>query len=421
MSLRHGVAGRAPMRLKVKPDDFRVRELLDYEQDPRGEHYVHRLRKEKLDTLQALTELARVTGVSRSDIAFAGLKDRQGVTEQWISVRGRRLEYRRRDLEVTFDGRAREPISSKQSRGNAFEIVMRELGDEELDSLQERLLDIRATGFVNYFDDQRFGCVRHGQGFILRDVLRGDYESALRALIATPSPKAITGDVKLKRILRDKWGDWEVCASVARGPSWQRVFNVLLRNERDFKGALAALPERQKLIHAFAYQSYLWNRALSRWLRMEVPRESAAEIWTVLGRLRAWRRLPPGKAARVAGIDAPMFGVGLAGGEPSYRAALDAVLRREEVTVQDCEEHGLPGLQLRTELRPTVVIPEDVRLGRVQRERTSRSLAATLAFSLPRGAYATMLIKCLTSEPWGSAQRRDRPAGRDRDERDDES
>ncbi len=407
------------MRLKVKPDDFRVRELLDYEQDPRGQHYVHRLRKEKLDTLQALTELARITGVSRRDIAFAGLKDRQGVTEQWISVRGRRLEFDRPDLQVTFDGRAREPISSKQSRGNAFEIVLRELDDAELDRLQERLADVRATGFVNYFDDQRFGCVKHGQGFIMRDVLHGDYEAALRTLIATPSPRAISGDVKLKRILREKWGDWDACAAIARGPQWRRVFGALLRDGRDFAGALAGLPERQKLIHAFAYQSYLWNRALSRWLRREVPADETAEIWTELGRLRAWRRLTPAAAARIAGIDAPMFGVGLTGGEPSYRAALDAVLRREEVGVQACEEHALPGLELRTELRSTVVKPDDPRVAQVKRDRGSRALAATLAFALPRGAYATMLIKCLTANRWSPAPRR--PGSRSRGSDDDES
>ena len=80
MSLRHGVAGRAPMRLKVKPDDFRVRELLDYEQDPRGDHYVHRLRKEKLDTLEAIRLVAEHLGIDRTRIAFASVSARRSVS-----------------------------------------------------------------------------------------------------------------------------------------------------------------------------------------------------------------------------------------------------------------------------------------------------------------------------------------------------
>jgi hypothetical protein len=91
--------------------------------------------------VQALTEVARITGVPRSEIAFAGLKDRQGVTEQWISVRRKRLDVRRSDLQVTFVGRAKKPITSKQSSGNAFEIVLRELEEQDVERLRARLLD----------------------------------------------------------------------------------------------------------------------------------------------------------------------------------------------------------------------------------------------------------------------------------------
>lgn len=393
------------MRLKVRPEDFRVRELLEFESDPQGEHYVHLLRKEKLDTVQALTEVARVCGISRRDIAFAGLKDRQGVTEQWISVRGKRLELRRRDLQVVFQGRSSRPITSKQSSGNAFEVVLRELGDGEVERLRARLPSVIESGFPNYYDDQRFGNVTHGQGFILRDVLAGDYEAGLRKLIAEPSPKAITGDVKLKRILRDKWGDWDACASIARGPAFRRVFSIL-RSSGDFKEALAALPPRTKLIHAYAFQSYLWNRAFSRWLRLELTQAQQTEVWTVLGRLRAWSKLPAAKVARLQRMEAPLFAGDLAGGEPSFRAALDAVLRREGITVGDCANAALPGLELKTELRPVVLVPGDLVMEGPRRDKQGDGLAVKLSFSLPRGAYATMLIKCLTASPWGTARRR---------------
>jgi tRNA pseudouridine13 synthase len=392
------------MRLKVRPEDFRVRELLEYEDDPRGEHYVHLLRKEKLDTVQALTEVARACGVARSDIAFAGLKDRQGVTEQWISVRGRRLELRRRDLQVVFRGRTNRPITSKQSSGNAFEIVLRGLRQRDVERLRARLPNLHESGFPNYFDDQRFGNVKHGQGFILRDVLAGDYESALRKLIAEPSPKAITGDVKLKRILRHKWGDWDACDAIARGPAFRRVF-AILKSGGDFKAALAALPTRTKLIHAYAYQSYLWNRALSRWLRLELTPAQQTEVWTVLGRLRSWSKLPAAKVARLQRMEAPLFAGDLAGGEPSFRAALDAVLRREEVTVGDCDRAALPGLELKTELRPALLIPGDVELQGPRPDKHADGLAVKLSFTLPRGAYATMLIKCLTASRWGTERR----------------
>ena len=80
------------MPIKQSPRDFHVRELLEFPEDPAGEFYVHLLKKEKIDTQEALSLISRNAKVPRGDIAFAGLKDRQGRTEQWISIRGRRVD-----------------------------------------------------------------------------------------------------------------------------------------------------------------------------------------------------------------------------------------------------------------------------------------------------------------------------------------
>lgn len=396
------------MRLKVRPEDFLVRELLSFDPDPNGEHYVHLLHKEKIDTLSALTQVARETGVARKDIAFAGLKDRQGITEQWISVRGRRIDLRRKGLMVAFRGRAARPITSKQSQGNAFRIVLRELTPADVGHIERSVEHLAVDGFSNYFDDQRFGSVRHGQGLVLRDLLHGDYEAALRGIVAAPSPRAITGDVKLKRFLAQHWGDWQACAAVARGPMYRRVFTALVRDPGDFRGALLALPERLKLIHTFAYQSYLWNRSVSRWLKGVLPRQSLRELRTVLGRLRTWSHLGAAVGARLRSASTPLFGIGFADAEPSFRAAVDAVLRREQIGIDDCAAHALAGFEMRAEPRPALVVPTGLRLEKAARGGKDGD-QLTLHFSLPRGSYATMLIKCLTARPW---QRRHRPPGR---------
>ena len=151
------------MRLKTLPGDFRVRESLDYVEDRHGPFFVHRLRKEKLDTLQAIQIVAERARVDRSRIAFAGLKDRQGVTEQWISIEGARVDWRGAGIDVRFVGRSNEPVTSKVSEGNEFAIVVRDLGDDELRTFERRLPQVEQDGFANYFDDQRFACLRHAR------------------------------------------------------------------------------------------------------------------------------------------------------------------------------------------------------------------------------------------------------------------
>ena len=75
------------MKLKQRVGDFRVRELLepDYLKE-RGEFRVYRVTKRKLTTPEAVRALADEAGVEPSAIQVAGLKDRQGVTIQHMSV-----------------------------------------------------------------------------------------------------------------------------------------------------------------------------------------------------------------------------------------------------------------------------------------------------------------------------------------------
>ena len=49
------------------------------------------------------------------------------------------------------------------------------------------MLELNKIHVPNYFDDQRFGCLRHGQGFIVRQLMSGNFEKALLAMLAAPS------------------------------------------------------------------------------------------------------------------------------------------------------------------------------------------------------------------------------------------
>lgn len=78
-----GIGGR----IRMCPEDFAVHELPAYGPDGRtGAHMLLTLRKRGIGTEDAIVEVARQTGIPRPDIGLAGLKDKDAVTEQWISV-----------------------------------------------------------------------------------------------------------------------------------------------------------------------------------------------------------------------------------------------------------------------------------------------------------------------------------------------
>jgi tRNA pseudouridine13 synthase len=389
------------VRLKTIPEDFHVRELLQWPDVPGGDHVVHLLHKEKLSTPEALSLLAREADVDRGAIAYAGLKDRQAVTDQYVSIERRAVELKLPNLRLQPVGTTDRPLTSRLSTGNAFTIVVRDLVPHRAAQLRRALPSLVKTGFPNYFDDQRFGCLRHGQGFPMRSVLLGDFERALQQFIAEPSPVAISGDVKLKRTLQLRWRDWESCARIARGPAYQPLFAHLIERPDDFRGALEHVPLRQRVIHAFAYQSFLWNRAVSRMLRGGVDSSQRLRLSTLAGDLLAWKYLAPEREEKLKAMQTPLFGPEGTGGSEPFRRAMIEELQAAGLRRADFADHVVPGMIWKEEPRAVLAKPTDVADVRLQPDDLhDGQVKATLQFALPRGAYATMLIKRLFAPSW---------------------
>jgi tRNA pseudouridine13 synthase len=323
------------------------------------------------------------------------------VTDQYVSIERRAVELKLPNLRLQPVGTTDRPLTSRLSTGNAFTIVVRDLVPHRAAQLRRALPSLVKTGFPNYFDDQRFGCLRHGQGFPMLSVLRGDFERALQQLIAEPSPVAITGDVKLKRTLQLRWGDWEACARIARGPAYEPLFGHLCARPDDFRGALEHVPLRQRVIQSFAYQSYLWNRATSRLLRGGVLSAQRLRIATLAGDLLGWKYLAPDREEKLRTMRTPLFGLDGDGGSEAFRRAMIAELQEAGLSRQDFVQNEVPGMIWKEEPRDVLVVPTDVALVHIEPdEMHAGNVKATLAFALPRGAYATMLIKRLFAPSW---------------------
>jgi tRNA pseudouridine13 synthase len=400
------------MRLKQEIGDFRVRELLEpaLAQD-QGEHRVYRVTKRKLTSLEAAAELAREAGVPPSEVAMAGLKDRQGITIQHMSIhRGPVVSLRRADLHVETLGRTAEELSSASSSGNAFEIVVRALEGPELAALRTGLAAVRRDGLINYFDDQRFGNLRHRQGWIALDLIRGETERALKTLLCAPSRADDRRTAALKQDLSRAWGDWQACRDAAgRGGAHHSVFEHLKRSPGDFAGAFGHVSTRLRLIHLYAFQSHLWNRAVASLVRELAPLEERIVL---------------------PGADGPLvFCSGPLALPPTFRLPgprLEDVNERERELYADVLAHlrlvpadlaigGVPGFAFKGEDRATVVHPRHLRVRPAEPdERNPPMRKVRVRFELPRGAYATLLVRRLVAEPLGEG--RGEGAGERRDE-----
>ncbi|HEI6752822.1 TPA: tRNA pseudouridine(13) synthase TruD [Legionella pneumophila] len=180
---------------KSLPEDFQVNELFEGQFSGEGEHIVLKIEKRGLTTEEVVKSLARLINKPVKLISHAGLKDKQALTTQWLSVHApgeiidgiETLEAPGwRILECTRHNKKLKPGFLS---GNHFIITLRNVSDES--DLIHRIEQIKFKGVPNYFGEQRFG--RDGgnlikaeeilvQGRKVKDrFLKGMYFSAARS------------------------------------------------------------------------------------------------------------------------------------------------------------------------------------------------------------------------------------------------
>ncbi|MDN6179475.1 MAG: tRNA pseudouridine(13) synthase TruD [Halomonas subglaciescola] len=75
-----------PGDYRAVAEDFLVDEALDFAPEGHGEHLWLRIEKRGQTTLDVVNMLARLCDVTPRDIGYSGMKDRLAVTRQWLSV-----------------------------------------------------------------------------------------------------------------------------------------------------------------------------------------------------------------------------------------------------------------------------------------------------------------------------------------------
>lgn len=156
-----GVGGQ----LRQRPEDFRVVEIPAYPPDGRPGHLFLVLRKRGLTTEDALAELARQLDVPRPEIGLAGLKDKDAVTEQWISLPAAAAAglaaFAHKNMSLGTPSPHGTKLRRGHLRGNHFTIVVRDLALPPADALArarakfDRLLAL--GGLDNLYGVQRLG------------------------------------------------------------------------------------------------------------------------------------------------------------------------------------------------------------------------------------------------------------------------
>jgi tRNA pseudouridine13 synthase len=391
------------MKVKVRPEDFVVREVPLVVPGPRPDRFaVYSLAKREWDTFDLVALLSRRLGVPRADISYGGIKDRFGATQQLVTVRAAALRGRapvpveERNFALTPLGYTAEPMTASAIRGNHFTVTLRDCSDDELRRARSRVESLGRWGVPNYYDEQRFGSARHGKGWIGREIYLGRREQALR-LYFEPSGHDESRVRRLKTCVVENWGRWEQCLPLASG-EYKPILEYLAANKRAFRKALMLIDRRLLLLMINAYQSHLFNEILSgvlRRLRAATP-FPALRYKTRWGELLFPESLPEQTHARLAALELPVPAYDSVIEDPLAAEATAEVLASEAISLAEMRVRQLPRMDVRGITRGALLAPEDLRVvEQAADELYPGRSRITLAFFLPRGGYATLLIKRL--------------------------
>ena len=323
--------------LRAAPDHFIVDEAPLYAPQGDGQHLYVNITKVGLTTKEVQSQLARVLGLNRDDVGFAGMKDKHARTTQTFSLSvghqppayaDEAAQKIAANVPVTVNWAAfhRNKLRLGHLLGNRFQIVVSELAIEVADALQRAeaiFAAIGQRGLPNYFGPQRLGANGHNVSEGLA-VLRGD------------------------AVKRDKW-----------------LRRFLLS----------------------AYQSYLCNRYLARrvetgcfdeLLAGDVAKKYATGGMFDVVDLAAER---PRYAAQEISFTAPIFGAAMWHAQGASGELEQAILAEAGVTLDDFARVRVEGTR-----RLGRLLVSDLRV-------VAHAEGILVSFFLPKGAFATTVLR----------------------------
>ncbi len=385
------------MRIKQRPEDFSVKESFRFLPSRTGRYWVYLMTKQKLSTFEAVEHIRRQFGLKPGAISFCGLKDKQGTTEQVVAVDGMDIALQEPRLRLKFLGRSDSPLSAENTASNRFAVTVRALRDEDLAQLNASVAEVKRLGVVNYFDSQRFGSLKHGQGFIAKDLLRGDFEAALRNYMAKPSDLDRSEDAKVKGFWQQNWGHWGRRSPFAASRKYDRILSALRAEPKNFVKAFLQIDRNYRALILFTYQSYLWNEGVRRLLQLSLPRESLFPHPYQAGTLLFHRDADPKTLEYLRPLQFPLLAPDSQFTDETVQKAVEWSLAREKLTLPELQIKEAPHqLFFRHEDRPLLVYPEKLVIGKSSADELNRGLLKiNVAFTLPPGSYATLVIRRL--------------------------
>ena len=401
--------------IRHKIEDFEVIEITNRAEKEKGDYLIVELTKKDWDMHHAIRDLSRVLQMSQKRFGFAGTKDRRALTKQKLSIFGIKEDeidkVNLKGITLKKIGYSNKAVYMGDLFGNRFNITIRNIDhsfEETKSYIDATYKEIKEKGLVNFFGVQRFGINRPVTHIVGKEIVKGDFESAAMTYIAKPFPGE-SDDAREARSYILETKDFK--NGLKMMPNFLKfersMMDYLVKNPNDYVGSFSVLQKNLKKMFVHAYQSFIFNKIVSLRFREGLPLNEATIGDIVCFKnemgfpnVQKTQKVKPENIDGInrlikrkrAFVTAPIVGyeVELSSGDQGdiEQKVLEKVgVNKEDFRIPLFPEFGSKGL------RREIAIPTEINYVLEEDEIFLGKIKANLDFELPKGSYATVVLR----------------------------
>jgi tRNA pseudouridine13 synthase len=252
----NGIGGR----IRTESENFKVTEVISEKSlksiSQQDGYAVYKLKKKKIDTNHALADIFRKKGIR---LKALGLKDASAVTEQFVcsDSKYKSIEnYTTEKYSLEKIGFVKKPLSKKDMIANHFRIKISDCTDTLSDFTEY-------DKTLNFYGYQRFGSKRPVTHLVGKALLQRNFKKAVELIVSFTSPYDSKENTEIREKLVDKSNYKKYSEQVPPQMDIERIVIQEMIEHDDEQKAIHAIPLSLRRFYVQAYQSFLFNHALS--------------------------------------------------------------------------------------------------------------------------------------------------------------
>lgn len=380
--------------IKETNEEFQVSEIIDYTflkppyfssvQNNEHKFPLYLLEKHNIDSNHAVIEIKKQSGLK---LRIMGIKDAKAETSQYASCEQTKNLPRyiiTPRTKLTLLGFLRTPLSKSALIGNSFKIKINQTSDNDIHPF---LLELNKI--ANFYGLQRFGSERMVTHLVGKALLERNYNKAIEYLLSYTSKYDSKFSKEIREKSRDPKNYQKLIKILPKGMDLERLMLYTLVKGKDSIAVIRSIPINIRRLFVQAYQSYIFNKCLSSALLCNEDIQKCKdgdlcfeiEKPLVFGKIRRFRE----------GIDSNndvtpairLVGYNYQPGKNRFDHITKRILTDENISPTAFYLKDLQELSLQMGFRQTSLCCNEF----------SHFGMLELSFKLPKGSYATTLLR----------------------------